>query len=176
MTLYESIPMKLSEIVNTVGEPTSAEGRTTGDRRGNNEFVDRIIEVAASWEHVLLSRGDPSVLRVGPTEIGHVHRQGFVDIAFPRPLRNQLIFEGKASAHHVYPTLAWVTIHGELADGTNEALWLLRLSYLYHASRFQRTPASTRWGVSGIDIETELQRLGPSDDLQMLFKRFVRVR
>ena len=40
-------------------------------------------------------------------EIGHVHGDYLVDIPFPLKIRNEIIEEGKAEAHHILPESGW---------------------------------------------------------------------
>jgi hypothetical protein len=78
--------------------------------------------------------------RFRKAEIGHVHRDGTVDIPFPRSVRDALINEGQAVGHRWVPDSGWTTfkIRGE-ADVAH-AKDLLRLSYLRYAVKMAGDP------------------------------------
>jgi len=68
-------------------------------------------------------------------EIGHVHADRLVDIPFPKPVRDELVSAGRASAHHVLPQSGWVSIYLDDASDVERAIELLRLSYEIATSR-----------------------------------------
>lgn len=67
--------------------------------------------------------------RLGRHEIGHVHANHLVDIPFPKPVRDELVSAGRASAHHVLPQSGWVSIYLREASDVDRTIELLRLSY-----------------------------------------------
>jgi hypothetical protein len=102
---------------------------------------------------------------LGSSEVGHIHRDGAVEIPFPRALRDALLAEGHAQEHRWAPDSGWVTfpVHGE--PDAEHALWLLRLSYLRYTLKAVPDP--------GKRFEEESKRLGLSSRLKSLLERFV---
>ncbi|WP_227354918.1 luciferase domain-containing protein [Haladaptatus salinisoli] len=133
------------------------------------EAIDRIVAEVSTWDGVEAGdhRFGGAEFRLGPREVGHVHRWGIVDVAFPRRVRDRLVEEGRAEPHHVYPESGWTTFRVEEEDDADGALWLLRLSYLSHAKAVRRTDAG-RDALSGVDVDAELAALEPSDELREL--------
>jgi hypothetical protein len=43
-------------------------------------------------------------------EVGHIHGTSHADLPLPKPLRNELIGQGRAEPHHVLPQSGWVTV------------------------------------------------------------------
>lgn len=131
--------------------------------------IDRIVAEMSTWDGVEAGehRFGGTEFRLGPREVGHVHRWGITDIAFPRRVRDRLIEEGRTEPHHIYPESGWTTFHVEGADDVDGALWLLRLSYLSHARTVRRTDAG-RNTLSNLDVDSELADLEPSDELREL--------
>lgn len=150
--------------------------------------IDRIVETVAEWPGVTADdhRFGGIEFRLEPREVGHVHRWGIVDIAFPRRIRDRLVEEGKTGPHHIYPESGWTTFHLDVARAekredstggadsadaadtlTDGALWLLRLSYLLHAKAVAKTDAGKE-ALGSLDVEGELDELTPSDELRAL--------
>ena len=78
--------------------------------------------------------------RFGKAEIGHVHTDGTVDIPFPRAVRDALLEEGQAEEHRWVPNSGWTTYKiREVAD-IQQALGLLRISYLRYALKAASDP------------------------------------
>lgn len=88
-------------------------------------------------------------------EIGHVHRSGIVDIAFPRRVRDLLVEAGHTGPHHIYPESGWTTFRMTGPDALDQATWLLRLSYFYHVRAICRRPHSPP-ALDDFDPEGEL--------------------
>lgn len=66
--------------------------------------------------------------RIGKTEIGHIHGDALVDIAFPSKVRDELVAAGRAQPHHIYPQIGISFFLNEPGD-IEQAIELLRLSY-----------------------------------------------
>ncbi len=129
--------------------------------------IDRIAEDVSSWDGVETGehRFSGTEFRLGSREIGHIHQWGILDIAFPRRVRDQLVEEGKTEPHHIYPESGWTTFHVERERDVDDALWLLRLSYLSHAKSLKNVDSGQK-SLSALDVERELAGLGPSDELR----------
>lgn len=93
---------------------------------------DRLSKEILSWPGV--SEGDHEFggieFRLGKREIGHLHDDlDLADLPFPRKVRDELVQEGRAMPHHIFPETGWVSY--EIADDESEpgAIALFRLSY-----------------------------------------------
>jgi hypothetical protein len=102
---------------------------------------------------------------LGSSEVGHIHRDGAVEIPFPRALRDALLAEGRALEHRWAPDSGWVTFAVQREQDAEHALWLLRLSYLRYALKAVPDP--------GKRFEEESKRLGLSSRIKSLLERFV---
>lgn len=89
-----------------------------------------ILAEVGGWPGVSLAphRFGGTAFRLGRGELGHVHPNGLLDIAFPKPMRDELVAGHRAEPHHVLTESGWVTfrLHGD-AD-VPHALDLLRLA------------------------------------------------
>ena len=65
----------------------------------------------------------------GGASSGHLHGNRLADLPFPLLVREQLVTEGKAEPHHVYPESGWVSYF--IRDRTDVArvVALFRLNY-----------------------------------------------
>jgi hypothetical protein len=61
-------------------------------------------------------------------ELGHVHRNGHIDLHMPMAVHDQLIAEGKAKHHRHQHDTSWVTHRLTESSDVNEAAWLVRLT------------------------------------------------
>lgn len=136
--------------------------------------VDLVVGTVASWPGVTTGEGrfDSTTFQVAGRPIGHVHRWGPVDVAYPKPIRDRLITEGLTGEHHVVPESNATTFHVESTDDVDRAVALLRISYLYHVSVLRRT-AGSEGVVEGLDVEAALDELGLSDELRTVLTRHV---
>jgi len=91
----------------------------------------RIADEVLSWPGVTSAphRFGGVEFLLGRREIGHLHGDRVLDVPFPRRVRDALIAEGRAEAHHWVPDSGWVTYR--MADDAQVAgaLELLRRSY-----------------------------------------------
>jgi Family of unknown function (DUF5519) len=76
----------------------------------------------------------------GDREVGHAHRNGTVDIPFPRTIRDALLADGLAGEHHWVPNSGWITFRMRGEEDLRHALWLLRLSYLRYPLKTTTDP------------------------------------
>lgn len=98
-------------------------------------YFERLEQEMSSWPEVLTQphRFGGREFRFKSAEIGHVHTGGIVDIPFPRRLRDALLADGLAEAHHWVPNSGWITFRIRSAQDVRHAIWLMRLSYLRYA-------------------------------------------
>jgi len=142
------------------------------DKREAARLVDRVIEEVAAWPHVNTNehRFEGREFTLGPREIGHVHRWGIVDVPFTERLRETLTEEGKTGEHHIVPESGWTTHYIEDEDDVERAIWLLRLSYLYHVNNLKKTPAGAG-KFENVDVADELAELEISEEVLAAFER-----
>lgn len=134
-------------------------------------YIEQIIETVASWPSITTGKGrfNSTTFKVGQRDIGHVHRWGPVDISYPKPLRDQLIAEGRTGDHHVVPSSNATTFRVESTDDIEQALALLRFSYLYQVIVLQKH-GDVPPELAAIDVSNELTRIDVSDDLRAIFE------
>lgn len=134
------------------------------------DAIDAIVTEVVEWDGVESGehRFGGTEFTLGPREIGHVHEWGILDIAFSRRVRDRLVTEGKTEPHHIYPESGWTTFYVEGADEVDDALWLLRLSYLFHVTAMAKSEDEEDDSASNLDVDAELADLEPSDELRAL--------
>lgn len=99
-------------------------------------------------------------------ELGHVHRDGRVDLHLPPEVHDVVIDEGKADFHPVHHDACWVTHRLADEEDANEAAWLVRLSLtIGHLSAR---------GPEDAQAQAELAELAPSDALREAVLTFAR--
>ena len=74
-------------------------------------FLNRLEDEVSAWPNVSVHphRFGGKEFRFGKAEIGHVHRDGTLDIPFPRAVRDALLEEGQAEEHRWVPNSGWTT-------------------------------------------------------------------
>ncbi|GAA5064051.1 luciferase family protein [Haladaptatus pallidirubidus] len=148
-----------------------------GDNQDIKQYVEQVIEIVSSWPGVTTGDGrfNSTTFSLGQREIGHVHphQLGLVDISYPQPLREQLLVEGHTEKHHVVPNRA-TTFAIESEDDIKQAVFLLRLSYLHHASMLEQT-SDIEEQVENIDldVEAEIRQLKLSDELRAVLTQII---
>src|SRR5947209_8646480 len=102
--------------------------------QGNRAACGPAAEIRAtvgSWPGVEVAphRFGGVELRLGRRELGHLHGDRIADLPFPRRVRDELIADGRARAHHVLPDSGWVTVPIDGPDDVERAIGLFRMSY-----------------------------------------------
>jgi luciferase-like monooxygenase len=97
------------------------------------KHLKKLEEEVSAWPHISIHphRFGGMAFRFGDAEVGHVHTNGAVDIPFPRSVRDALL--GLAEEHHWVPNSGWITFRIRSEQDFDNALWLMRLSYLRYA-------------------------------------------
>ena len=92
---------------------------------------ERIVEQVVRWDGVVATphRFGGTQFLLGRRQLGHIHGDYFADIAFPMPVRNQLISEGRAEPHHILDTSGWITFRFRKEEDIESAVDLFKLSY-----------------------------------------------
>ena len=102
--------------------------------------MQTFVETVSEWDGV---EGHPhrfggTEFKLGKVEIGHIHHgNGMVDIPFTVKIREELVREDKTGLHHLLQDSGWTTFYIRSEDDLQQAIWLMRLSYLHKASRRQ---------------------------------------
>lgn len=98
---------------------------------------ETIRETVGGWPGVeaLPHRFGGTEFRLGRVEIGHLHGDRLADLPFPRKIRDRMVAEGRAVAHHVLPNSGWVSKWIDRPGDVEEAISLFRLNYDRHFKR-----------------------------------------
>jgi hypothetical protein len=68
--------------------------------------------------------------RLGKRELGHLHDDlDLADLPFPVRVREQLVREGKARPHHIFPNTGWVSYPIPDTAAIPGAITLFRMAY-----------------------------------------------
>jgi Family of unknown function (DUF5519) len=93
---------------------------------------DQIREEVLSWPGVTEAEHSFGGVEfhVGKREIGHLHDDlDLADLPFPVKVREELVREGKAQPHHIFPNTGWVSYSIPNEDAVPGAIELFRMSY-----------------------------------------------
>ena len=95
------------------------------------EARQTIEETVLTWPGVVARphRFGGTEYRLGHREIGHIHGDHLLDIAFPKPVRDEIVAAGQAQPHHVLPDTGWVSFYLRKAEDVDHAIALLHRSY-----------------------------------------------
>lgn len=90
-----------------------------------------ITAAVAEWEGVTVQphRYGGIEFVMGRREIGHIHGNQLVDIPFPKAVRDRIVADGRAEAHHILQDSGWVSFWLDEPVDIEEAIDLLRESY-----------------------------------------------
>ena len=132
------------------------------------DYLKEIQRETASWPGVTASphRFGGIEFNLGKAEIGHIHRDGTLDIPLPRKIRDQLLLEGLVEKHHFLPDSGWITFNVRSDSDLSRAVWLLRLSYLRYVLRKRSSVQSVSRNPEGLE---ELRSLNLSPGLAAAF-------
>ena len=109
-----------------------SERRRTAQAGGDAmNALDAIRREVLSWPGVTEEphRFGGGEFRLGKRELGHLHGDYLADLPFPVRVREVLVEEGKAMAHHILPQSGWVSYPIRDASAVPGALELFRLAY-----------------------------------------------
>ncbi|SEC22843.1 luciferase family protein [Paenibacillus sp. GP183] len=62
-------------------------------------------------------------------EIGHLHGDHLVDLLLSKSRRDELIADGRAKEHHIYPESGWVSVYMRSEADVHNAVEILRAKY-----------------------------------------------
>jgi hypothetical protein len=91
----------------------------------------RIEEAVLTWPGVEAQphRFGGTEYRLGGREVGHMHGDHLLDVAFPRRVRDELVSAGLAQPHHLLPQSGWVSFYLREEGDVERAVSLLARSY-----------------------------------------------
>ena len=104
--------------------------------------LEKLEDVVSAWPNVSVHphRFGGREFQFGDAEVGHVHKNGIVDIPFPRSVRDALLEDRLAEEHHWVPNSGWITFQMRTEEDLSHAVWLMRLSYLRYALKTSADP------------------------------------
>ncbi len=110
----------------------------------NDELLAMVDRELLSWPGVAKESGrfTSTAYMLGRREIGHVHRNGVADLAFPRTVYVALIASGQAQPHQA-GVRGVVSYWIENADDVGQVIALFRMNY-------DRATAAAAESVSGV--------------------------
>jgi hypothetical protein len=105
-------------------------------------YLRRLVDEVSAWPNASVHphRFGGNEFRFGKAEIGHIHRDGTVDIPFPRAVRDALLDEGQAEEHRWVPDSGWTTFRVRGEADMHHAIRLMRISYLRYALKAASEP------------------------------------
>jgi hypothetical protein len=91
----------------------------------------RIQEAVLAWPGVEAQphRFGGVEYRLGAREVGHIHGDFLLDVAFPKTVRDELVSAGLAQPHHLLPQSGWVSFYLREEGDVERAVSLLARSY-----------------------------------------------
>jgi len=124
-----------------------------------NAYVQTFVDTVRAWDGIESEphRFGGTEFKLGKVEIGHIHHSnGMVDIPFTVKIRVALVDEGQTSVHHVLPDTGWTTFLIRNEADLQQALWLMRLSYLHKRGRRN---AVERSEIEAMDLSHQVQQV-----------------
>ena len=108
-------------------------------------YLNGLKEEVSTWPRISVHthRFGGREFRFRKAEVGHVHDSGEVDIPFPRAFHDELLARGLAEEHRWAPNSGWITFYVRCEGDIQQALWLMRLSYLRYALKAVPDPILT---------------------------------
>jgi hypothetical protein len=92
---------------------------------------EAIVREVSGWPGVTVGphRFGGTEFRFGRRELGHLHGSRLADLPFPLLIRDDLVAEGRAQPHHVYPDSGWVSYAIRDRSDVEAVVALFRLNY-----------------------------------------------
>lgn len=91
----------------------------------------RIEQSVLTWPGVVAQphRFGGTEFILGKREVGHIHGDRLLDVAFPKPVRDAVVAAGLAEPHHILPDSGWVSFYIRKEEDVEASVALLRRSY-----------------------------------------------
>lgn len=136
-----------------------------------NAAGPRLVETVSSWPGVAVGphRLGMAEFTVDGREIGHTHSTRVVDINFPKRVADHLLATGETNDHH-FAGGGWTTFAIDSDADVDQAIRLLRLSYLLAALTLRRKPAGEAI-LADLDVDTELESLELDEEVEAVVER-----
>lgn len=96
-----------------------------------NDIKAMIEREVLNWSEVTVEphRFGGIEFRVNNREIGHLHGNYLADLPFSARIRQQLVAEGRAVPHHIYPKSGWVSYYIHGIEDVSSVVDLFRRNY-----------------------------------------------
>ena len=97
----------------------------------DDPITAQIAREVAGWDGVTVAphRFGGIEFRLGRRELGHLHGSRLADLPFPVRVRERLVAEHKAQAHHILPDSGWVSYVIRDASDIPAVVALFRLNF-----------------------------------------------
>lgn len=109
-----------------------------------NDITKMIEREVLSWVGVTAEphRFGGIEFRVNEREIGHLHGNYLADLPFSVLIRKELVAEGRAQPHHIYPNSGWVSYYIHSSEEVPAVVELFHKNYkrLSSGSRSELEP------------------------------------
>jgi hypothetical protein len=118
-------------MTSTKRHDTQSPTRSRGAAVMDESITAQIRREVAGWDGVTVAphRFGGIEFLVGRRELGHLHGSHLADLPFPVRVREQLVAEGKAEPHHIFPRSGWVSCPIREASDVAGVIELFRLNY-----------------------------------------------
>ena len=95
------------------------------------KWIDEIESEILSWSGTTVSLHKYGGLQfnVKGEEFGHLHSNGLMDVLYSKKQKQQLMEEGRISAHHLFSQTGWISFLIKSESDMKYAINLLRTSY-----------------------------------------------
>ena len=95
------------------------------------DWIDEVESEVLSWEGTSSSMHKYGGLQfnVKGAEFGHLHSNGLMDVLYSKKQKQQLMEEGRISAHHLFSQTGWISFLIKSESDMKYAINLLRNSY-----------------------------------------------
>ena len=143
-------------------------------QRHDADPTERLIATAESWPGVETAphRYSATEFRLFGREFGHVHRDGVLDVNFPKRVREHLIESERTATHRFAPDTGWTTCDLHDAEDLDDGLWLLQLAYCYRLATKRTRPEATEL-LENVDLDAEIGDLDLDSELAGVFERLL---
>jgi putative MATE family efflux protein len=106
--------------------------------------IDALLDRVAELDDINVRARPVNTLGfyLGEREVGHVHRDGWLDLRLPQPIQEQLVAEGRADHHRHVHDAAWLSVSLDEPGGVASGAWLLGLAQAFGRLRQEHPGAA----------------------------------
>jgi hypothetical protein len=114
------------------------------------ETITQIKDTVSTWQGIsaVPHRFGGIEFQLNNVEVGHIHRNGMIDIPFNTKLRKVLVEHHYTEVHHLLPDSGWTSFYLGRTGDLQQAIELFRLSYIQKGKRRAK-----------LDVNAELDQL-----------------